>query len=481
MAARTERSAVPARVGWLGAAIVMAGIASLHALGAQRAVRFGPSLALHAVAALGWGGVIWAVVQGWRPRFGVALGLVLLVRAIAVPIAPALSDDYYRYLYEGHAVVRGVSPYLCAPDDAPVELRGAYHDRINHPEVPAAYPPAVQWALAGAASLQPRAQNDPTPFPWALKGLFSLCDVLVFCCLWGWLRSRGSPPAMALVHGLCPLVVVEYSIEAHSDSLAVLGMVAGLWAVRAGGLGLAGLALGLGTAAKFLPAVLVPFVARGRGLRPWLGWAGALALLCLPFVVQAGARMADAFSGTGAYVARWRHNDTIYSGVRWLIERGTESLGPSDLDAERLAKVPLAVAGVLLLYWAWRRRWSPGQVGLGFFVFFVAAAPTVHPWYLGFLVPFLAVCPNPGWLAFCAMAYLSYHVLPPFVTARDAGLADLDAYWVENYWLKAAEYAPFYLGFMVPCWPRIAAAAPPAGLSDRASRRTDTSTGSDRS
>ena len=85
------------------------------------------------------------------------------------------------------------------------------------------------------------------------------------------------------------------------------------------------------------------------------------------------------------------------------------------------------------------------MVSSWFFVFFVACAPTLHPWYVGFLVPFLALAPLPGWLAFSGSVMLAYHVVPEWVSQRR---------WDERGWVRVVEYAPFYFAIVTVVWRR---------------------------
>jgi hypothetical protein len=149
------------------------------------------------------------------------------------------------------------------------------------------------------------------------------------------------------------------------------------------------------------------------------------------------------FRGTFEYGARWRANDSLFAAIHaataWL-----QGLGLGEgFETQRLAKLPLALLGVLVLALLWRRRASPERAALSFFLFFVAAAPTVHPWYVGLLVPLLALEPRPWLCAFTGTVFLAYHVLPGWLAERR---------WDELGWVKAVEYAPFYLGLCL--WAR---------------------------
>ena len=394
----------------------------------HRGLDFGMSLALHLAATAGWLWLVRGVVVGaYRPGFGEALGLAVLLRLLVLPLSPALSDDVYRYVYEGELVLAGGNPYTTPPEEAPVELRGEYWELINNPEIPAAYPPAVQYGLALGVLIHPS--------PFGMKVLFGALDLLVFVVLWRWLPLLGVGKERAVVYGFCPLMVLEFAGEGHNDSLAVLFMVLALWLFGSRRFGLAGGSLAVATAGKFLPGMLLPFLVRDS----WrvLGvFVVVLGLLYVGFLAPVG----EMFEGAENYARRWRGNESLFALIieplEWLEREGR--LGGK--EAQELAKYPLAAMGLGLLAFAWRRRWPLEKVAAAFFMFYMALTPVLHPWYLAFLVPFLCVYVNWGWLAFTGSVFLAYHVLPGWLE---------EGTWEERVWVKVVEYVPLYAGFFL--------------------------------
>lgn len=407
----------------------------------DRARSFGLCTALVLSATAAQMVLLRVVLQGgWRPGLGSLCLYALILRLLCFGLTPSLSDDIHRYQYEGRLVLDGINPYLTAPEDAPAEYRDATWERINNPDIPAAYPPAVQYALALGWLVHPS--------PWGMKLVFGLCDLLCLPLLWLLLRASGRRPELALVHALCPLLAIEFAGEGHSDSLAVLALLAACLAVQRANLLGAGASLAVATAAKLMPAVLLPFALRAAWRRgggrcaALLGgaFAATLALLYLRFVP--GDDPMQMFRGTLEYTARWRSNDSLFGVVHWLTEQAKELGWLGDQEVQRAAKRPLAALAGVVLAWAWWRRLPLERVALCFFLFFVAFAPTLHPWYLAFLAPFVAFAPRPPWVLFFGTAYLAYHVLPGWLDNQE---------WQEQGWVQVLEYLPFYLGFL---WPR---------------------------
>jgi hypothetical protein len=427
-----------ARLAWLA---LVACVSGQHAL-TDRAASFWPALALHLGATAAYLWLARAVVRGaLRPAFWPALGGALLLHALCLPLAPALSDDIHRYVWEGRLVLEGINPYLHAPA-APdlAHLRGADWASINNPEIPAAYPPAVQLALALGVLLSGGA--------FGIKLVFGALDVLVFVALWRGLPALGIARERAVVYGWCPLLALEFAGEGHSDSLAVLAMVMALGAQARGRLWLCGGALAVAVAGKLVPIVLLPFLARrAGGARVVVACALGLAALYAPF----WAPPAELARGTLEYAGRWRSNDSLFALVH-AVGEGLAALGwtegfpsPWLKEPQRLAKFVLAALALAVLARSWRARHAPEQAAAAFFLFFVAFAPALHPWYVALLVPFLCARPNAGLLAFTGTVYLAYHVLPAWLAERR---------WEEQAWIKVIEYAPFGLGWLALRRPR---------------------------
>ena len=88
----------------------------------------------------------------WSPStfFGVAL----LLRLMFLFYSPQLSDDIYRYFWDGTTLLRGINLYAHAPAAVipPTELQPV-HTLINHPQYATIYPPMAQLIFAGGAVL----------------------------------------------------------------------------------------------------------------------------------------------------------------------------------------------------------------------------------------------------------------------------------------------------------------------------------------
>jgi hypothetical protein len=110
------------------------------------------------------GAAVFVLVRRGAPALSpaVVVALALLVRLPLVGTPPLLSDDLYRYLWEGTVLGAGGDPFATAPAAWP-GLDDVLRAHVNHPDVPSVYPPlALVWfrALALAGTRRSRAARD---------------------------------------------------------------------------------------------------------------------------------------------------------------------------------------------------------------------------------------------------------------------------------------------------------------------------------
>lgn len=418
----------------LGSALALAGLGEL---------RGAPDRAFAAVALmLAWG---VAVVALRPPKGGIwaIFGAALATRAILIAAPPTLSDDLFRYLWEGRAALMGGDPYLHAPawQGWPTDPIRA---RVNHPEISSIYPPLAQWVFAGLGALW----YDPR----VVKAAMGLADAGTAVALALALRARGVGTRGAWLYALHPLGAVESAGSGHIDALALLLMVLGIG--HAGRLR-GPLFAGLGALIKVFPGVVLLPLLRAPGRR--LPKAAAVALVAAVGVAalwpfrEAGPALAR---GLGTYAERWSFNGALFPAIQAAFDA---------VGQDGLARPVAIAAGAAVVLLAWARRRDPAEVALWAGGAAVLLSPTVHPWYIPWAwVPALLV----GWRAWTALATLaplSYVVLATLDPATGA--------WQEQPWTRAAIYLPFLLSWAAECAWRAtrpgpwATGASPAGAS----------------
>lgn len=350
-----------------------------------------------------WIVLIWALL--------IRLPLLLWTEA-------SLSDDLFRYVWEGRLVSLGIDPYDFAPN-APALARLALDSPewplINHPELPAIYPPATQWVFGVLAWL------SPTPLMFRASMIF--IDGALIATLGALLVRRGRDPRWLVLYAWHPLVAVEVASSGHYEPLALLALVAGLlaWHTRAGRT-TPWLLWGVAIATKYVGGAAAWFAARqliaeGKTRLALVG-LGATALCAMIFALPFVMDGQPPIGSLGTYVQHWGHNASVHALLTSVI-----GYHPAR-----------KVVAVLFLVWAGWLTWRGPEPARGFLLLFaglLVLSPVVHPWYALWLIVLLPLAPSPPLVALSALLPLSYLAW----TTQAAGGG-----WVVPGWVPWVEY-----------------------------------------
>ncbi len=333
------------------------------------------------------------------------LALAAIVRIPLYTWPPTLSDDVYRYLWEGRVWLAGASPFAQAPSDPSLAaLRDATWEAVNHKDVSSIYPPLAQLLFVALTRF-----GVPG---WKLA--MSAADLATAAVLW---RRN---PRLGWLWALLPLSAVESAANGHLEAVGAL-----LMALALGERGLvADAAAWLGALLKLLPGVLLV-------RRPWPVRLGALVLTAAAFAPLVGGGLTRGFT---TYGERWSFN-----GAFWPL------LEP--VLGDDIARRVLLVVGAAAVAWALLTRRSRASLLLWTCGAFVLLSPTVHPWYVLWpLVPAL-------WLGAEAWAWLA--ALAPL-----AYLVWADGTWHEDPWVRTAIWAGFAVAAAIVRWRRFTRPGP---------------------
>ncbi len=83
------------------------------------------------------------------PKFSFIVFCYILSRVILFQSNPVLEDDYFRYLWDGNLVSKGINPYLYPPSDSFfINIPSEWRQFINFPDIRTIYPPLTQFYFA---------------------------------------------------------------------------------------------------------------------------------------------------------------------------------------------------------------------------------------------------------------------------------------------------------------------------------------------
>jgi hypothetical protein len=339
----------------------------------------------------------------------ISLGVVGRIGFFWFPV----SNDVYRYVWEGFIQNHGFNPYQFAPNHPLLtgEIQGdmaTIWQQINHKDLSAAYPPLIMLLFRTLSAISP----SPILFKITMIGF----DLVTIGALVLIVQRRKIPSAHLIWYVANPLVLVYVAGEAHLDIVQAAFLMWALYLIGSRKPVAGFLALGMAVVSKYFAVVVLPFVMTRSNRHAWpaIFIAG---VAFIPFIHDPEAVFRSLF----IFGSQMHYNDGLAEILRFLL--GTQSLPVLCLILLSL------LAGVYLFVHDTLRS---VYLALGVLLL---CLPTLHPWYLLLMAPLMVVYPSRAWLY---LMLASVAMLPVLVTEYHTGV------FLENKWLKLIEYLPFY-------------------------------------
>jgi len=361
----------------LGAALLALTVAMLPFVGAKQYEPFVRAAliqsALYALA-------VWLIVsRRWDARaLWVVLAVAAVARAIALFAPDTLSDDIYRYIWDGRVQAAGINPYRYVPaDPALAFLRdNEIYPHINRADyAPTIYPPVAQMIFF----LVTRLQETGVAIRLAMLGF----EAVTIATILALLRSDGLPPERVVIYAWHPLPIWEFAGVGHVDAAAVAFLCLALLAAARNRPIATGVALALSVLIKPFALALAPALWKKWDLRMPAAFALAVVAAYLPYL-GAGQRVLGFLGGYG-------HEEGYSEGGGFFLVTLLRHLGvPIPQGTTAAALVAVILVG-LAVFAAMRSRpeaaepWTPLLLATSFLLLL-----SPHfAWYFAWVLPLL--------------------------------------------------------------------------------------------
>lgn len=384
--------------------------------------------------------LIYKVIQLLKHQFWLLVGFGVLSRIIFLFALPNLSQDYFRFLWDGRLLAEGINPYLSFPQQ--------FISAENFTVIPQAlqlvegmgslsagnftnYPPVSQLIYWLAGVVAPKSILGGVV---VIRIVLILADVVSLWFIRKILIHLKLPEHRALWYFLNPLVIIELTGNLHFEGLMVCFLAISFWLFLLKKYVWPAVLFGFSVSVKLLPLVLLPlffnYFRRNKelGLKKLLffyGITGTIILITfLPFL---STEFLQHFSSSvGLWFSKFEFNASIYYIIRYI---GFQTVGWNIIGT--VGKIlPVLVLLMVLGLSFFRKNNSEEKLftamlfALSLYLLF---ATTVHPWYL-ITALFLAV--------FTKYNYIwvwSFTVIFSYLAYSEQGFQ-------ERLWVIAVEY-----------------------------------------
>ena len=311
--------------------------------------------------------------------------LGVFLRALTLFAFPNLSDDIYRFLWDGHLINDGINPFLFTPTewmgrDPGAGIYSELYPKLNSPEYYSVYPPVCQILFAAATKLFPLSAYWASVF---LKLVFLTAEVGTVYILMKFVQQVGLPLKRVLLYALNPLIIIELMGNLHFECIMIFFLVAALWFYARKRFWIFGLLFGLSILTKLLPLMFLPFFIRRTPFKKLIISfsiiAAVISLGFLPFINQ--AVIGKFGSSLDLYFRKFEFNASFYYlarefGFAWKGFNMIATIGP------RLSVLTLIIIIGLMLRENKMSITSLTKNCLLAFTTYLLLTTTVHPWYL---------------------------------------------------------------------------------------------------
>ena len=312
----------------------------------------------------------------------------MLLRVLVIASFPKLSDDIYRFIWDGRLLTALEDPYKYLPAhhlNGGIEgLNQNLYDQLNSQEYFSIYPPLNQVIFFIGALFSPNSVIWSTIVIRVVILVFELGNIRLIQKL---LRHYGLPQKYGLIYALNPLVVFELTGNLHFEAILIFFLLQALLLFERGKLNESAFFFGLSVATKFIPLIALPLLFRKIGIKKTFIYglilAATLVITFLPLINT--AHVWAIWDSMQLYFQKFEFNGSIYYLVRWY---GFETEG-HNIIAKSGKWMLLATFGFIMIYSLLAKRsisWPKQLVWV--WLIYLLFATTVHPWYV---IPLLAV------------------------------------------------------------------------------------------
>ncbi|MEW2921238.1 polyprenol phosphomannose-dependent alpha 1,6 mannosyltransferase MptB [Muricauda sp. ANG21] len=380
--------------------------------------------------------------EKWNFKFLLVAGI--LFRLIFLFAEPNLSQDFYRFIWDGELIKNGLNPYLHTPNDligqSGLAIANAHELHTYMGELHAKnfsnYPPINQLLFALAAIL---GGGSILGSIIVMRLTLILADIGVLYFGRKLFQNLNQSTHVSFWYFLNPLVIIELTGNLHYEGVMLFFLVWALYLISKKKWILATPMYSLSIMVKLMPLLFLPIFLKYFGVKKSVLFYGLVGvgcvLLLLPFYAPS---FIENYSETlQLWFSNFEFNASIYNIIKKIAVVNYESK-PWELIESYGKIITKVILGITLLITFLRKNNTLESVITAMVLvlsFYYFLSSTVHPWYVVFLMGLSLFTKYRFPLVWSLAIVLSYQAYsnPDFK---------------ENLWLLAIEYILVF-GFFI--------------------------------
>ena len=337
----------------------------------------------------------------------------ILLRFLLLFAMPNLSDDVYRFIWDGRLIMQGVNPFDFTPTEIMQEglslhgINQELYNQLNSQEYYTIYPPVDQAVFTIATWVSP---NSIWGSMFVMKLFLFVCelgtitlmssaslrkqipnnaqalaqDSTAHTSFTGFARNAiFNPNSAALLYALNPLIIIEICGNIHFEGAMVFFLLLALYLLHKSKEAFSAGAMALSIASKLLPLMFLPLLVRTIGWRrSFTYWAIAgMVLLLLFFPLFNSVFFANFGDSLNLYFRRFEFNASMYYIFRYI---GWQIKGYNWIAVIGPALACATFIAILAIAYFKKQKTIRDLTEAMLFAIcvYLFLGTTVHPWYL---------------------------------------------------------------------------------------------------
>ncbi|MFT7086460.1 MAG: hypothetical protein ACJAV5_002188 [Vicingaceae bacterium] len=363
------------------------------------------------------------------------LVIAALFRLFFLFSIPSLSDDYFRFIWDGQLLANGINPFDYLPTEVTIDFpnKAGLLAGMNSPNYYTVYPPIAQTIYFLSAWLSP---NSIFGSILVMRSIIIAAEIGILILLPKLLRLTHMNPVNGLWYALNPLVIIELTGNLHFEGIVLFFFLLAVYLLALNKEKLSAIAWAFAAATKLIPIFFLPIILRKLNVKKstvfYLIFGVTFIALWIPFYNS--TLLPHFLESVSLYSKTFEFNASVYYLVRAIGYQVTDyniiqTAGPW---LARIAYVGILVLLLKKKIISWQGFFTALLFALSWYYLL---ALIVHPWYsitLVFLAVFTRFRFPMVWSFLAVLSYWAYS----------------NPNFTENFWLVALEYL-VVIGFMV--------------------------------
>lgn len=388
----------------------------------------------------------------WNWSFKHFFGVAVLLRLVLLFASPELSNDFYRFIWDGELMTKGINPFAHMPNDliSTSEFMGDQYMRILYhgmgelsQEHYTCYPVLNQILFLIPALIS----DDIMVNVITLKLIIILADIGAIYYAKKIAEHLGVSTHKVWLYALNPFIILEFSGNLHFEGVMIFFLLGAIYYVMKNNWIWGSILFGMAVQIKLIPLMLIPFFYKK------LRWRNALGFTALTFFVVlaiGGILLNKTFflnmmESVNEYFIRFQFNSSFYTLMidYWYEETDWDRFAVAGQLLSTISTIGILVLAFLKAY----RKDLDIITGMMFaFMIYYAMATTVHPWYISLILVLSIFTQYRFGIVWSILIMLSYFAYsnpefkphPVLIVAEYVMVYGITIYEIIRYWRKDA-------------------------------------------